>query len=157
MKNTGCLEPFHTDTDLLCGIWEAMFLFFSTVLVVTSHLNGHTWTVSMVPESWLSRTVSLLAFQVYRFIMFWRGFLCPELDKIPVFSPPTQEFVSISTHFTGFPVKSRSPVARGPPSRDVTGKCRSAGGPDGLTVSRAPNAAGYVVERKVLRPQSGSI
>ena len=42
-------------------------------------------------------------------------------------------------------------------SRDVTGKCRSAGGPDGLTVSRAPNAAGYVVERKVLRPQSGSI
>ena len=46
---------------------------------------------------------------------------------------------------------------RGAPSRDVTGKCRSAGGPDGLTVSRAPNAAGCVVERKVLRPQSGNI
>ena len=26
--------------------------------------------------------------------------------------------------------------SRGPPSRDVTGKCRSAGGPDGLTVSK---------------------
>ena len=53
--------------------------------------------------------------------------------------------------------ESGSDCSRGPPSRDVTGKCRSAGGPDGLTVSRAPNAAGYVVERKVLRPQSGSI
>ena len=50
-----------------------------------------------------------------------------------------------------------SRLPRGTPSRDVTGKCRSAGGPDGLTVSRTPNAAGYVVERKVLRPQSGSI
>ena len=54
--------------------------------------------------------------------------------------------------------RSRTPGGcRGTPSCDVTGKCRSAGGPDGLTVSRAPNAAGYVVERKVLRPQSGSI
>ena len=47
---------------------------------------------------------------------------------------------------------------RGAPSRDVTGKCRSAGGPDGLTVSRAPNAAGYVVEpeycaEKIFEPE----